>query len=173
MSILLLLDKTLRSSAPKLAAVALVLVSVQPLSIPGITHFMPMVEVLCIYYWALHAPLLFPAWFAFLLGVLKDALYGTPLGMTALPNLLLLAAILSQRKFLIREPFWVQWCSFLLLSLAVMLIKALLALTILPAVRFQEGLLIQWLFTLLLYVPTHYMFNRLHHAIIRGNRYAQ
>jgi rod shape-determining protein MreD len=173
MSLLLLLDKSLRSSVPKLVAVMIVLVSIQPISLPGIAAFMPMLEVICIYYWGNHAPQLFPAWFVLLLGLLQDILYGTPLGMTALSNLFLFAAVLSQRRFLMREPFWVQWCGFLLFSFGIVVVKWLLAALLLPEVKLQGVMAMQWLFTALLYPLAHSMFDRIYRVVVSGNRYAQ
>lgn len=173
MAFLLYLDRSARFLAPKFLAVMLLLMSVQPVGIPGLSAFMPMFEVICIYYWGIHTPKLFPAWFALFLGLLQDILYGTPLGMTALSNMLLLCAVNSQRKFLIKEPFWVQWCGFVLFAFISSVIKWLLAVVILHFWELSAFAVMQWLLTCAFYITAHIIFDKIDMTLVSSSRYAQ
>lgn len=167
------LDKSARFLAPKFLAIICIIISTEPLGIVGISHFMPMFGIIFIYYWSLYYPKLFPAWFVLMLGLLEDILYGMPLGISSFSNLLLFGVVLSQRRFLMREPFWVQWCCFMLFSFCICIVKWVLAVILMHEFHSTNAALMQWLLTAASYIPMHWLFSKLYMTFAGGNRYAQ
>ena len=70
-----------------------------------------------LYFWAVFRPQVFPAWLAFLLGLLVDIVSGKLLGLNAFLLVFIQFVILKQRRYLLSQPFATQWGAFLFLSL--------------------------------------------------------
>lgn len=168
----MIFDKLIRLLIPQLLAVLVIIISIQPLSISGISNVMPMLEVVFIYYWGIRYPKVFPAWFVVLIGLLQDVLYGTPLGMTSFSNIVLLSMVISQRKFLIKEPFWVQWGSFALFSFIISVVKWVLALILLHTMEVSNIVWIQWLLTWAIYIFVHTLFDKIYKPFATNIPYA-
>jgi rod shape-determining protein MreD len=156
------LDQFARSLAPKLLALLLIVVSFLPVHLTGISFFMPLFDIMIIYYWSIYNPKLFPRWFVLLMGILQDILCGLPLGITALSNLLLREVIVSRRRFFIKEPFMLIWLSFALFSFAISCLRWGVATIVLDHAFPIEAPLMQWLLTATLYTCMHWLFNKLY-----------
>ena len=64
-----------------------------------------------------------PIWFIFVIGILQDTFYGLPLGITPLTNITLILVVYTQRRLFMKESFAMVWLGFVLLSLAIALIR--------------------------------------------------
>jgi rod shape-determining protein MreD len=82
--------------------------------------------LMAIYYWAIFRPTLIPAWLVFIAGILMDLLSGLPLGMNALPFLVIHWIVADQRRYLLGQPFLMLWIIFCLLSLGAVVLQWLL-----------------------------------------------
>ncbi|MBL0932043.1 MAG: rod shape-determining protein MreD [Alphaproteobacteria bacterium] len=121
------LDRSLKLALPVISTVLAVLLSVVPLPIPEYSMLAPNVVLICAFYWIVHRPDLFPAWCAFLVGLLDDALSGAPLGLNALVLLLVHYAIVAQHKFFRGKAFWLIWASFALIATGAAIVTAIVA----------------------------------------------
>ncbi len=110
------LDLVARMLTPSLIAVALVIVSVVPLHIPGYSAVIPSLALMAVYYWALHRPDLLPAAAVFLVGLLHDILTGGPMGIQALILLVAYWVTGSQRRLFLEKSFLVVWWGFMMLA---------------------------------------------------------
>lgn len=96
-----------RRCVPLAAALLLLIPMGVPLFLygPGLPHL----GMLCVYYWAVHRPLLFPPWLAFSFGLVCDAWMGMPLGLNAVLMLLLAALLNTQFEVFASRPFLFAW----------------------------------------------------------------
>jgi len=127
--------------------------------VPYAPQCFPMIEVMIIYFWSLYFRRSMPASFAFLLGLFQDVLFGTPLGVTALSNMLLRSVVLAKRKDLFGQSFVVIWTFFAICAIAILCVKWLLFSLIYQQV-FGSGasFFMQGALTVLLYPMMHQVF---------------
>ncbi|MCW5730286.1 MAG: rod shape-determining protein MreD [Alphaproteobacteria bacterium] len=105
-----------RRLAPSLFGIALILLALLPFGLPQFSSVMPLLSVIAVYYWGVYRPDLLPAWAAFALGLVEDALSGGPLGLMALVLALVQGVCVSQRRFLAGAGFVVGWSGFALVA---------------------------------------------------------
>jgi rod shape-determining protein MreD len=91
---------------------ALTLLTVLPLRVPPLGVAGPVWTMMSVYYWALYRPDLMPAVAVFLIGLMLDALSGTPLGINALVFLIVHRLVVTQRRFFYGKPFVIVWLGF-------------------------------------------------------------
>ncbi len=139
------LDVWLRHLLPVGSIVFLIILLAIPL--PMGVDVAPMLPMVAVYYWAIYRPDLLPSWVVFLLGVLFDALYGTPLGVNTLIFLLVYGVAASQRRFFIGKSFLVSWWAFCLLAAAVSLLSWLIIVAINRHILPFWPLVIQYILT--------------------------
>lgn len=106
---------------PMATALLAVLVSIQPVPIPGYTALTPAFALMVVYHWTIYRPSLLPPTALFLIGLTQDLLAGAPPGVTALVLLLARAAVLRLRRHFIGRPFPFVWAGFTLLTGGAML----------------------------------------------------
>ena len=124
--------------------------------------FMPFFPLMLIYFWSIYRPQSLPYFVIFILGLLKDILENGIFGLNAICFLLFQAMIRSQRKYIVNHTFIVIWSGFIFFSGIITVISVLL-------VKFNSDINIhplsiifsQWLITILVYVPIHYLLNKL------------
>jgi rod shape-determining protein MreD len=100
---------------PLTTTFAVTLLAVLPLPIPYYNFAAPSLTLIAIYYWTVFRPDLMPMLVLFGIGIVNDALSGAPLGVSSLVFLVLQVAVLSQRRYLIGQPFWMLWSGFALI----------------------------------------------------------
>ena len=106
------LDRSVRSLAPFVISVILIMFSTLPFYLPGYGQIGIQVGLVSVFYWSIYRPDLFPSVAALALGLWQDFLAGSPLGLQALIFLLANWAIVSQRKFFQGKSFSVVWWGF-------------------------------------------------------------
>lgn len=165
------MQKTFRVLLPALIMLIMVVLNTLPLRIPGFEDFMPMLNVICVYYWAIYQPRLIPYWFLFLLGIVQDAMLGQLLGASSLLFMLLKLFLMTQRRFLSREAFIAVWIGFVIFSLMAAIGYWLVASYRQEAFILQAQPIIQWGMTVATYPLLHSLFNYLF-ARLSGDRHA-
>jgi len=73
----------------------------------------PLIPLLAVYFWTLYEPPAIPAFSVFSIGLIQDLLTGATVGLWALTYLVVYAAVLSQRQFLIGRSFAATWVGFI------------------------------------------------------------
>lgn len=122
---------------------------------PGSSAVMPNLLLIYVYYWAVHQPQAIPSWLVVLLGLYYDLLLGLPLGLNALPLLLVWFGMAIQRRVVMREAFLVRW---VIVSMVVTLYYVVVsfAVTLCSSCGQANGLwLLQMLTTALVYPFMH------------------
>ncbi len=110
------LDTLARKMTPFGLTVALVMLNVMPLHVPGMARVMPLLPLMAVYHWAVNRPQLMPAYVVFFIGLLQDTLTGAPLGVSAVVFLGVYGIIVGQRRFLVGKSFAVVWLGFALVA---------------------------------------------------------
>jgi rod shape-determining protein MreD len=108
---------------PLATTFAVTLVAVLPLPIPYYNLAAPSLTLIAVYYWMVFRPDLMPMVGLFAIGIVNDALAGAPLGVSSLIYVLAHAVIVSQRRYIVGQTFWMLWCGFALLAPAARLIE--------------------------------------------------
>ena len=101
---------------PPALTLMLVLVGLIPVGLPYVDPVTPAFAVIAVYYWSIYRPEYLPAGVVFVLGLVQDALGGTPLGMSSLVLLAVLGVGVSQRRVFIGKSVLVEWWGFLLVG---------------------------------------------------------
>ncbi len=160
------MDTAARNLLPLALGLAAVLLGTTPLYLPGYGAVAPDFALMAVFYWAIYRPDLFPAAVAFSVGLVQDALMGTPMGFNALVLLAAYGAIVAQRRFFQNKSFLVVWWAFSLVGLGAALMGWALMSVI--DVRFIEPLppLFAGLVTVGLYPFVGWLNARLHHAVL-------
>ena len=113
---LAVLRARLAATMPVLLTLLLILVGVLPFGIGGLGSVVPLLPVIAVFYWSVYRPDLLPFIATFMLGVVQDALAGTPIGLSSLLLMLVQAVVISQRWFFLGKPFIILWWGFLLVA---------------------------------------------------------
>ncbi len=106
------MDIWVRHLVPMGSSILLLLFTVTPSRIPDFSVIMPMIPVMCVYYWSIYRPDLVSAHGVFFLGLLYDCLGMFPIGLHALVFLLVHGVVLSSRRFLLEGSLMVMWSVF-------------------------------------------------------------
>ncbi len=113
------LDLATRKLTPFLLSLALVMLNLMPLHLPGYAAISPNFALMAVYYWALHCPSLFPSGAVFVIGLMQDILSGSPVGKNAAILIIVYIIAVSQARFFYAKSFLVVWWGFLMVSLGV------------------------------------------------------
>jgi len=117
----------LRLSLPVATSLAAVVVATFPVNLPGLAPVMPGFGLMAVYYWAVARPDLQPAAAVFLIGLVQDALTGSPPGLSSVIFVAAHAFTVSQRTLLFRRSFLLNWFGFAALALGAGFLSFLLA----------------------------------------------
>jgi len=108
------LDLFARHLVPAVSTFGLLLVGIIPLHLPSFPPVAPALPLIAVFYWTLYRPDLMPPWAVFLLGLLQDILFATPIGVGACVLVIVHAAVSAQRRFFIGKSFGILWLGFAL-----------------------------------------------------------
>jgi rod shape-determining protein MreD len=124
-SLLATLDRWGRAALPGTVLLLSVLLTLAPLRAPYLSDALPLVPALVVFQYSLAMPQRLPGPLLLVLGVLLDLLLGgpgAPIGVSALGFVLIRAAVLANRRYLVGVPFLFQWIGFCLLALGYVLL---------------------------------------------------
>lgn len=116
-------DQLLRRLVPVLTALAAVTFDLLPLPSTAPQSLAPFATVCVFAYWTLFRPELMTPLATFAVGLALDAAGGLPPGLTPLALLIARSALLTGQRFLVAQPFPVLWGCFVLVALAVELLR--------------------------------------------------
>jgi rod shape-determining protein MreD len=114
-------DDAMAHLLPVATTLFAMLLSIQPVHIPGYAAVTPAFTLMAAYHWTIYRPDLLPALALFVIGTLQDLLTGGPTGVTALILLLAYSIVLTHRRHFVNRPFAFVWAGFTLLSSGAML----------------------------------------------------
>lgn len=161
------LDIITRLLTPFLLTLALVILNIVPLQIPGFSTVVPMLPLMAVYHWAVYRSELLPAYAVFIIGILHDIFSGAPIGVNTIVFLLVYGVVIWQHRFLFGKSFAIIWLGFGIVSAAAfMLTWALVSLWSFGLVE-PRGAIFQYLLTLGAFPGLAWVFMRWQQFIIR------
>jgi rod shape-determining protein MreD len=123
--VLAMLDHWGRLLMPGTVLLFSVLLTLAPLRVPYVADVLPLLPALAVFQFSLATPERLPGPLLLAMGVLLDLLLagpGAPVGVSALGFVLIRAAVVSNRRYLVGVPFLFQWIGFCLLILGYVLL---------------------------------------------------
>jgi rod shape-determining protein MreD len=122
---LALLDHWGRLLLPGAVLLFFVVLTLAPLHVPYVADILPLLPALAVFQFSLATPERLPGPLLLAMGVLLDLLLGgpgAPVGVSALGFVLIRAAVVANRRYLVGVPFLFQWIGFCLLILGYVLV---------------------------------------------------
>ncbi|MBS0521441.1 MAG: hypothetical protein JSR90_22275 [Proteobacteria bacterium] len=113
------LDDLGRLVLPGMILLFFVILTLAPLRVPYVSDALPLLPALVVFQFSLATPERLPGPFLLAMGVLLDLLLGgpgAPVGVSALGFVLIRAAVVANRRYLVGVPFLFQWIGFCLLE---------------------------------------------------------
>jgi rod shape-determining protein MreD len=123
--VLAMLDRWGRLLLPGTILLFFVLMTLAPLRVPYLADALPLLPALTVFQFSLATPERLPGPLLLAMGVLLDLLLGgpgAPVGVSGLGFVLIRAAVVANRRYLVGVPFLFQWIGFCLLSGAYVLV---------------------------------------------------
>lgn len=160
-------EMAFRGLTPVLLTLLLAVLAVVPLRIPQFAPVTPALTVIAVYYWSIYRPDLLPLVATFAVGVLQDALAGTPLGLTSLVLIVVQALVISQRRFFHGKTFLVEWWGFMLVAPGAILVSWVLASLYFGVLVTPRPLGFQLLLTVALYPCLAWLFAGAQQRLLR------
>lgn len=161
------LDAFARHQIPVIVTVLLVLISVIPSHVPGLGRIGPMFSLISVYYWTVYRPDLLGYGAVFAIGLLEDAVSGTPLGVGSLMLLLVHAGVVTQYKFFNGKSFAVTWWAFTVVAALAALVRWLCNSVLQGTFVNVEAPLFAYLMTVALYPLVGWMLVRVQLFLLR------
>ena len=160
------MDAAARNLFPLGLALAALLLGATPLYLPGYGMVAPNLALMVVFYWAIYRPDLFPAAVAFAIGLVQDALMGTPMGLNALVLLAVHGVVTTQRRFFQGKAFAVIWWAFGFVSLGAGFLGWLVMVAFSAALIDPLPGIFAVLLTIALYPLMTWLLARIHHAAL-------
>ena len=154
----------------QIIAILFAMLNLSNIKIEYVADFLPLFDVMIIYYFAVLRPEVFAVWFLFLLGIITDSINGFPLGITSLSYILTvkLFNVLNQ-KMLLKENFQQIFGQFIVFVFSILLLKwSMLSIYHFKSYNFV-GSAIQMFITSTLYVLLHKFFDYLDKKLLKGS----
>lgn len=154
------IDGLARRLVPFALAFVLVLMTAVPWPVPGISSIEPSLALITVFFWGVNRPDLFPPVAAFLLGLVQDILAGAPLGLHALVLLAAHGMVVSQRRHLVRRPFAVVWCGFVVVAVGAGVLGWTIASIYYLTPVWPQPLVVQWVLDVAVFPPVAWLLAR-------------
>ncbi|NQW00032.1 MAG: rod shape-determining protein MreD [Rhodospirillales bacterium] len=161
------LDILTRLLTPFLLTLALVILNIVPLQIPGFSTVVPLLPLMAVYHWAVYRSELLPAYGVFIIGLLHDIFSGSPIGINTLVFLLVYGVVLWQHRFLFGKSFVIIWLGFAIVSAGAFVLTWALNSLWNYSVLEPRGIVYQYLLTVGVFPALAWVFMRWQQFIIR------
>jgi rod shape-determining protein MreD len=113
------LDIVWRQAFPGITSILLMLLSVANFGPRGQSALLPMVSIICVWFWSLYRPAAMSPPIAFVIGLLLDLLGYLPLGVGPVTMLTTHGLARQLRRFLVRQGFMVVWLTFIVVAFGI------------------------------------------------------
>jgi rod shape-determining protein MreD len=143
----------------------LLLLGVFPRRLFLIPDLLPLLPLIAIHYWRLFRPQLMPYWTILLLGIIQDAVFGLPIGLSGFLYMFYMLVLDSQRRIFVREAFIAIWFGFAVMSLIFVIIQWGMLWWLENIAAPLKNPLISWLLTSCFYPALHLLFNKVYRSL--------
>jgi rod shape-determining protein MreD len=123
----LTLDQAARRVLPLITVAVAVLLDLLPLTTLAADAVRPSVTIVAVYFWTLYRPALLGPVTLFVLGVVADAIAGTPVGSMSLMLLAIRLMVLAPQRVLLARSFMGGWLGFAVVTFTLQVMRWVLA----------------------------------------------
>lgn len=162
------LDVMARQTLPVAVTLSFLLFSLVPLHIPGFDRIVPALPLMAIFHWSIYRPELMPISAVFLLGILSDALQGTPFGLHSAIYLGVYGAVTFQHGFFFDKSFAVVWVIFGFVAGAAMILTLLLVSFVSMSLVSPGAVFFQFLSTVAFFPVVAWLLSQLHRMALEA-----
>jgi rod shape-determining protein MreD len=162
------MDQGVRHLVPVGLTLFLILLDAVPMHLPEFAMVVPLLPLIGVYYWSIYRPDLMPPAMAFGLGLVNDAIAGTPLGVSPLIYLLAQGMTASQRRFFHGKPFRIAWWGFGLVGTGAFLLQWVLVSLLVGHSLELHSVMFEFLMTMCSYPVLSWFFARAQLALLRS-----
>ncbi len=151
----------------QLIAVLFAMLNLSNIKIEFVADFLPLFDLMIIYYFTIVRPGIFSIWFLFILGMISDSINGFPLGVTSLCYIIAVKLFtnLSQR-IVVKENFQQIFGQFIAFAFFVLLLKWFMLSVYYFRIYNFSGPLIQLVITSIFYIFMYKFFDYLDKKLI-------
>jgi rod shape-determining protein MreD len=143
-----------------------IVISIQPVAIPGYAALTPAFTLMAVYHWTIYRPNQLPPAALFLLGLVQDMLAGAAPGVTSLILLLTRTSLLPHRHHFVDRPFPFVWAGFTLLAVGAILFAWMLHCLLDRAVADFRGMVFRTVLTISLFPVASFLLGRTQRALM-------
>jgi rod shape-determining protein MreD len=146
----------------QIIAILFAMLNLSNIKIEYVADFLPLFDVMIIYYFAVLKPDIFAVWFLFLLGIVSDAISGFPLGITSICYILTVKLFCGlNKRIAMRETFHQIFGQFVAFTFVILFLKWLIISTYHFKAYNIISPLIQLVITCTIYILMHRVFDYL------------
>ena len=143
---------------PKFLVIFFVFFSCVPFRIVHVDYIFPSLDVMVIFYWCVFRPELMKNGFVFSMGILKDLLLASPVGISAVVNLIVRTLVLKKSAY-VKSTFAKLWLLFAIILGVITIIKWLVFSFVENSWLDFELLFIQYILSVFFYPLIHRFLN--------------
>ena len=154
-------ESVLWKTVPMIITLILFVFCIIPKHLWGMGYVMPALPLIPIFYWGRFGGAEISYWFVFIIGILTDAITGTPLGLSAILYLLFLAVLHAQSKYIHKEGFVIIWGYFMILLAGISFLQWLIISSLNGQFYATIPALIQLLVSISIYPLFHQFFDKI------------
>jgi rod shape-determining protein MreD len=159
-------DTSVARVLPVVTTLLALLISVQPIHIPGYAELTPAFTLMAVYHWTIYRPDLLPPLSLFLIGLAQDLVVGALPGTTALVLLLARGSVLRHRRYFVNRPFLFVWTGFAVLTGGAMLFVWILHCLLDGAMLDFRVTMFRAVLTISLFPPASFLLGRSQRALM-------
>jgi rod shape-determining protein MreD len=154
----------------QIIAVFFAMLNLSNIKIEYVADFLPLFDVMIIYYFAILKPDIFSVWFLFLLGIISDSINGFPLGITSICYIVLVKIFCGlNRRIMMKDNFHQIFGQFIAFTFCVLFLKW----SIISMYHFKIyniiNPIIQLVITCTIYVLIHKVFDFLDRKLLESS----
>lgn len=157
----------LAALVPAMVTLACVFAGRTPIGVPQLGTVAPLLPLAAIFFWTIRRPELLSAPVVMLIGLVDDAIGGTPFGLGALVLLLVRWLVMSQRRVFLGKPFALMWWGFVIVAPVAVSGAWLLSGFARGALPPPGPIMVQLVLMLLLFPVAAWLFGRADHVVAR------
>jgi len=154
----------------QIIAIIFAMLNLSNIKIEYVADFLPLFDIMIIYYFAVLKPDVFAVWFLFLLGIISDSINGFPLGITSVCYIIVVKLFCSlNKRIMMHDTFHQIFGQFVAFSFSILFLKWLIISIYHLKTYNIISPLIQLVITCTIYILMHRVFDYLDRKLLENN----
>jgi len=154
----------------QIIAIIFAMLNLSNIKIEYVADFLPLFDIMIIYYFAVLKPDVFAVWFLFLLGIISDSINGFPLGITSVCYIIVVKLFCSlNKRIMMYDTFHQIFGQFVAFAFSILFLKWLIISIYHLKTYNIISPLIQLVITCTIYILMHRVFDYLDRKLLENN----